>query len=195
MYGNLVATVNLCYSLCVEDATLIQQILSRDRRALSLFYRRFSPKLSRFIAIKVARKEDGEEILQDTLYAFLEAIRDFQGKSNIQTFLFSICQHKIIDFYRRKKMKHAVFSQMPQLEAFVSPLMNPEEELDATLVREKIHAVLSRLLPRYRQILILKYLEGHSVEEIARKLTLTFKSVESQLFRARKAFVELFVSI
>ncbi len=92
-------------------------------------------------------------------------------------------------------MRHAVFSQMPQLAALVSPLMNPEEELDATLVREKIHSVLSRLLPRYRQILVLKYLEGHSVEEIATKLTLTFKSVESQLFRSRKAFVELFVSI
>ncbi len=179
----------------MEDATLIRQILARDRRALSVFYRRFAPKLSRFIGTKIARKEDGEEILQDTLYAFLEAIRDFQGKSNLQTFLFSICQHKIVDFYRRKKIRHAVFSQMPQLEALISPLMNPEEELDATLVREKIHAVFIRLMPRHRQILVLKYLEGHSVEEIAKKLTLTFKSVESQLFRARKAFVELFISI
>lgn len=179
----------------MEDSELIKKILSRDRRALSIFYRRFAPKLTRHIAGKIARREDGEEILQDTLYAFLEAIRDFQGKSNIQTFLFSICQHKIIDFYRRKKFKHAVFSQMPQLEAFISPLLSPEEELDVTLAREKIHAVLGKLLPRYRQILVLKYIEGHSVEEIAKKLALTFKSVESQLFRARKAFVELFISI
>lgn len=84
---------------------------------------------------------------------------------------------------------------MPQLEALISPLLSPEEELDVTLAREKIHAVLARLMPRYRQILILKYIEGHSVEEIAKKFALTFKSVESQLFRARKAFVELFISI
>jgi RNA polymerase sigma-70 factor (ECF subfamily) len=92
-------------------------------------------------------------------------------------------------------MKHAVFSQMPQLESLVSPLMSPEEVLDVTVTKEKIHAVLGRLLPRYRQILVLKYIEGHSVEEISGKLALTFKSVESQLFRARKAFVELFISI
>ena len=177
------------------DGALIIQILARDRRALLTFYRRFAPKLTRYIRVKVANPADAEEILQDTLFAFLEAIRDFEGKSNIQTFLFSICQHKIIDFYRRKKIRHAVFSQMPQLEALISPLLSPEEELDVTLAKEKIHTVLGRLLPRHRQILVLKYIEGHSVSEIADKLALTFKSVESQLFRARKAFVELFISI
>ncbi len=178
-----------------SDDHLVQKILARDRRALLTFYRRFTPKLTRFIATKIGNPSDAEEILQDTLFAFLEAIRDFEGKSNIQTFLFAICQHKIIDFYRRKKMKHAVFSQMPQLEALISPLLSPEEELDVVLAKEKIHAVLGRLMPRYRQILLLKYVEGHSVDEIAKKLTITFKSVESQLFRARKAFVELFISI
>jgi RNA polymerase sigma-70 factor (ECF subfamily) len=179
----------------LPDAQMIAKILLRDRRTLLLFYRRYSPKLSRFIAGKVGNPADAEEILQDTLYAFLDAIRDFQGKSNVQTFLFSICQHKVIDYYRKKKLKHAVFSQMPQLEAIVSQLSGPEEQLDAVLVKEKIHAVLSRLLPRYRQILLLKYLDGLSVEEIAKHLTLSFKSVESQLFRARKAFVEHFISL
>lgn len=181
--------------MVVDDANIISKILSRDRKTLLMFYRRYAPKLARFIAGKVANQSDAEEILQDTLYAFLEAIRDFQGKSNIQTFLFSICQHKVVDYYRRKKLKQAVFSQMPQLEAIISPLVSPEDQLDATLVKEKIHAVLGRLLPRHRQILVLKYLDGLSVEEIAKHLTLTFKSVESQLFRARKAFVEHFISI
>lgn len=181
--------------MVIDDTNLIPKILARDRHALLTFYRRFAPKLSRFIAGKVANPGDAEEVLQDTLYAFLEAIRDFQGKSNIQTFLFSICQHKVVDYYRKKKLKHAVFSQMPQLEAIISPLLGPEEELDAALVKEKIHAVLGRLLPRHRQILMLKYLDGLSVAQIAKHLAMTFKSVESQLFRARKAFVQHFISI
>jgi RNA polymerase sigma-70 factor (ECF subfamily) len=182
-------------SQATDDQEIITKILSRDRRTLSLFYRRYAPKLSRFIAGKVANQEDAQEVLQDTLYAFLEAIRDFHGQSTVQTFLFSICQHKVVDYYRKKKLKHAVFSQMPQLEAIISPIVSPEEELDATLVKEKIHSVLGRLLPRHRQILLLKYLDGLSVEEIAKHLAMTFKSAESQLFRARKAFVEYFISI
>jgi len=179
----------------MDEALLIDKILSRDRQALSTFYRNFAPKLARFIRAKVENPADGEEILQDTLYAFLEAIRDFHGKSSLETFLFAICQHKVIDFYRRKKIKHLVFSQLPELSELVSPMLNPEEELDTTLFKEKIGRVLSRLIPRYRQILLFKYFDGLSVEEISRRLSITFKSAESRLFRARKAFVEIFLSI
>lgn len=179
----------------MNDKELVTKILSRDKRALSFFYHTYSPKLSQFIRSKIDHEEDCEEILQDTLYAFLEAIRDFEGKASMKTFLYAICQHKIIDYYRRKKLKHIVFSQMPQLEGIISPFFNPEEQLDATILKEKIRKVLRRLLPRYREILTLKYLDNLAVDDIARKLAITFKSAESQLFRARKAFVEIFISL
>ncbi len=179
----------------LEDTELVAQILARDRRALSLFYRRHAPKLAAFIRVKIANSLDAEEILQDTLFAFLEAIRDFHGKSSVKTFLFSICNHKIIDYYRRKKLRQLIFSQMPGLEALVSPMLNPEEELDVVLLKEKIQAVFVKLVPQYRNLLVSKYVENMSVAEIAQKFALSFKSAESQLFRARKAFVELFLSI
>lgn len=84
---------------------------------------------------------------------------------------------------------------MPQLEMLVSPLLSPEAELDATLVKEKIRRVLGRMLPVHRQVLMLKYLDHVSVEDIAARLSITFKSAESRLFRARRAFVELFISL
>lgn len=179
----------------IDDKKLIEQILARDRRALAIFYKTYAPKLVSLIKNKVANPADAEEILQDTLFGFLEAIRDFQGNSSMKTFLFSICHHKIIDYYRRKKLKQMVFSQMPNLEVLVSPLLNPEEELDTTLLKEKIRNVLGKLLPHYKQLLVSKYVDNLSVEEVASKFMLSFKSAESQLFRARKAFVELFISI
>ena len=179
----------------MEDAQLIAKILSRDRRALHSFYQAYTPKLRRYIAARIQSREDGEEVLGDTLFAFLEAIRDFAGRSSLQTFLFSICHHKIVDFYRRKKLRHIVFSRLPQLESLVSPLLDPEAQLDVTLAKEKIQAVLARLLPIHREILVLKYLDSLTVSEIAGKLSVTFKSAESRLFRARKAFVEAFLSI
>ena len=84
---------------------------------------------------------------------------------------------------------------MPQLEALVSPLMSPEDELDTVFLKEKVMTVFSKLLPNYKRVLVLKYFDHMSVGEIAQKLTITLKSAESQLFRARRAFVELFVSI
>lgn len=179
----------------MNEQNLIKNILNRDKNALYAFYHTYQPKLHRFIHAKVENLHDVDDILQDTLFAFLEAIRDFQGKSSMQTFLFSICNHKIIDYYRRKKIKQIVFSQMPNLESLVSPLLNPEEAFDVTLYKEKIQIVLGKLIPRHRHILQLKYIEDLSVADIAKKFAITFKSAESILFRARKAFVEAFVSI
>jgi RNA polymerase sigma-70 factor, ECF subfamily len=178
-----------------SDAMLIAQILARDRRALSVFYRRFVPGLAAYVHSKVGDRDDAEEVLADTLYGFLEAIRDFHGKSSIKTFLFSIAHHKVVDYYRRRKLKQIVFSRAPNLEALVSPLLGPEEELDMIILKEKIQKVLSGILPQYRSMLVSKYVDNLSVADIARKFTLSFKSAESQLFRARKAFVELFLSI
>lgn len=172
-----------------SDTDLAYGILSKDKRSLFEFYHRYKHQLFWLIRTKVNKEEDCEEILQDTFFAFLEALRDFHGKSSIKTYLFSICHHKIIDYYRRKKMKHIVFSQLPQLEALVSPLLQPEEEFDSQVIKEKIRSALASLVPLYREILVYKYLDGLSVEAIAEKLSLTFKSVESRLFRARKAFV------
>ena len=62
-------------------------------------------------------------------------------------------------------------------------------------LKEKIHNTLGRIVPQYRQLLVYKYLEDMSVSAIAKKYTATVKSVESRLGRARKAFVEAFVSI
>ena len=179
----------------MADSTLIEQILNRNRRALHVFYHTYAPKLARRIQTKIANPTDAEEVLQDTLFAFLEAIRDYTGRSSVETFLFAICNHKIIDYYRRKKILHTVFSTTPNLEALVSPILNPEEVFDATLAKEKIRTVLSSMIPQYTQVLKLRYFEDLSVVEIAQRLATTLKSVESQLFRARKAFVEAILSI
>ena len=179
----------------MNDQELVTAMLKRDRHALAVFYRTHTPKLRQFIRSKIANPDDAEEVLQDVLYAFLEAIRDFTGASKLTTFLYAIAGHKVIDWYRRKKIRHVVFSAVPQLESLVAPIFGPEEELDASLLRQKIRIVLGRLLPTHRSVLILKYTEDFTVADIARKLAISFKSAESQLFRARKAFVEAFLSI
>lgn len=179
----------------MDDTALITRLFAHDRKALSGFYREYAPQLRRYILGKVTKREDAEEILQDTLFAFLEGLRDFEKKSSIRTYLYSICQHKVIDFYRRKKFRHLVFSQIPQLETLVSPLIGPEAALDDVIIKEKIQHVLTRLTPLYRQVLVLKYLEEVPVEDIAKRLSISFKSAESKLFRARKNFVEVFLSI
>ncbi|MFH0749892.1 MAG: sigma-70 family RNA polymerase sigma factor [Candidatus Gottesmanbacteria bacterium] len=174
----------------MDDAKLISRILARDERALHEFYVAYSPKLRRFIQTKVQNPNDCEDIFQDTLYAFLDAIRDFQGSCQMNTFLQSICNHKIIDYYRKKKLRNIVFSQFPEVDGLISPLLNPEEALDEIVLREELHKTLNKLLPQYKLVLYARYILNMPVVEIAKKFATTLKGAESMLFRAKKAFAK-----
>lgn len=177
------------------EAQLLRRLLARDKAAVREFYDQYLPLLLRFIRRKVDSEPDVEEIAQDVLFAFLEGARDFTGKCKLATYLCSIAKNKIIDYYRRRKIKKVVFSQLPNgFESLISQALNPEEALDQTLLTEKIGRVFSHLSPQYAKMLTLKYIEGRSVEEIAKLLSCSFKSAESILFRARKAFVKQYTN-
>lgn len=173
----------------MTDKELVAQILAGSEKSLRFFYRLYQPRLLSFIKAKIANSDDAEEILQDVLLATLEALRDFSFKSSLYTFICSIANHKVIDFYRKKKIKNIVFSRLPDVEPLISTLLGPEDLLDEELLKQKIKQTFISLTPKYRRILQLKYVYGFSVFEIAQKLSISFKSAESQLFRARRAFV------
>lgn len=173
----------------MEDKELVMEILGGNEKALKFFYGAYRGRLFTFIKNKIANENDAEEILQDVLLATIEALRDFSFRSSLLTFICSIANHKVIDFYRRKKIKNVVFSRLPDVEPLISTFFGPEEQLDEQLLKQKIHQTFQNITPKYRKILQLKYVYGFSVSEIAQKLSISFKSAESQLFRARRAFV------
>lgn len=178
-----------------NDNRLLEKILSHDKSAVREFYLTYSPRLLNFIRRRINDEKDVEEIAQDTLFAFLEAARDFTGRCSLNTYLCSIANNKIVDFYRKRRLKRILFSQLPEgLTPLISELADPEKLLDNTLLAQKITSIFERLNPHYAVILKLKYIEGRSVDEIAKILSVSFKSAESVLFRARRAFVKLYVS-
>ncbi len=177
-----------------QESQLINEIVARKETALRQFYETYCPKLERFIRRFINSVQDVEEITQDVLFAFLENARDFTGKSSINTYLCSIAHNKIVDRYRRKKLKRILFSEIPENAIPQSSnFHDPEFIFHNKLLSQKISWIFRKLRPMYATIIKLKYIEGRSVTEIAGILTVSFKSAESFLFRARKAFVKLYV--
>ena len=170
---------------------LCERLKRGDEAAFERFYKDYKKPLYSFIYRQIKKKEVAEEILNKTFFAFFEALRDFQGKSSLKTYLYSIAKHKIIDYYRRKKIKEVFLSRLP--EPVISGLkVFLDDELEKEELREKIKRTFELLPNDYKKILRLKYIEGLKVKEIAKQFKLKFKATESLLFRARKAFVKVF---
>jgi RNA polymerase sigma factor (sigma-70 family) len=175
----------------MNDRALVSGILQNDERFLRAFYKQYYLYLKKMVGKKIADEQDIEEIVQDTLLSSIESMRDFTFSSKLSTYVVSIAYRKTADFYRKQKMKRIVFSRIPHIDALWALVSsaNAKSESDNAYLKERIAAAFVSLSPSYQTILKLKYIEGRSVLEIARMLSLTFKATESKLFRARRAFI------
>jgi len=151
-------------------------------------------RLKNYISHKVEDPRDAEEIFQETLMAASDSLSLFKGKSSFFTWLCGIANHEIADFYRKKKIKTLLFSHFPFLETLASEALAPDEKLEKEELRKEVRKVLAALTKGYQEILRLKYIDGASVNQIAKNLKITFKAAESRLTRAREAFRKIWLT-
>lgn len=176
----------------IEDQKLAESITQGNKKALVSFWNRYQTRVEKFILNKVNNPKDAEEILQDTLLATLDSLRDYQGEASLLTYICAIAKNKIIDSYRKKKIYQIIFSQAPGLENLIIEATTPEEKFIRKELKEKIWSTFKKLTPIEAKILYLKYEQGLKIGEIAELFKLSIKAVESRLFRARLAFAKVF---
>jgi RNA polymerase sigma factor (sigma-70 family) len=99
------------------DRYLLKQITAGDSAAWSQLVSAYQGRLLAFARSRLARKEEAEDLVQDTFIAFLEGIKRFRENASIETFLFTILRHKLIDFFRGKQMRTCFIQDLPAFSA------------------------------------------------------------------------------
>src|SRR5215471_20681529 len=87
------------------DRYLLQQIAHGDGEGWSQLVRTYQGRLLAFARSRLSRKEEAEDLVQDTFIAFLEGLKNFRENASVETFLFTILRRKLIDFFRGKQMR------------------------------------------------------------------------------------------
>lgn len=172
--------------------SLFAKIREGDEQGIVDFYKKTSPKILRYLTLRLPRQEDAQEILDDVFLEAIEALPTLRKEENLSAWLYKIAHNKIVDFYRKKKIKSFFFSQMPYLELIAEEISQPEFQFEKDKIRDKIEASLLVVSKRYQQIFKLRYEEDMSVKEIAIRLNLSFKATESLLYRARQDFIKAY---
>ncbi len=171
----------------MEDKQLLQLLKKGSDQAVKIWFDLYFTKLLSIVELKVSNKKDAEEIVQQTFLNCLKHLPLFLGKSSIWTWMNSIARHEVSDYYRKKYAKKAI-KTIP-----LSEFLPLREISDSDDVSQKVSAVLSQMKSSYKELLLLKYADGKKVAVIAKELGKSVKSVESDLFRARKEFKYLWV--
>lgn len=175
----------------LTESELIEKLMHKDEISFRLFYEFTRTPLLKYLQ-KNLDKDDAEEVLHDTYIAFIEGLRSFRGQSTLKTYLYSIGKRKAIDKLRRKKAKKILFSYLP--DSFVDSIAKVflKDEVDKKLLAYRIGKILDNLPHDYALILRLKYKEDYSVVQIAERINVSFKTAESLLYRARRAFIKAY---
>ncbi len=124
------------------------------------------------------------DLLQET---FLEAVRSasgFRGESSAATWVCAIARHRIARHFERERRQDIARHGLVLLHGEGEPTERAEGYLDVDR-RDQVVRALGTLTPLHRQVLVMKYLDNCSVEEIATDLGKTRVQVQSLLQRAR----------
>jgi RNA polymerase sigma-70 factor (ECF subfamily) len=173
-----------------SDEHLLAAARAGDRQALETLLERHQEQVYRF-GMKMCRDpEDAKDVLQDTLLAMARGVRDFRGASSLSTWLYTIARSFCIKKRRRAK---SVPEEERSLDADVagdakqlaSPGAGPDEALAAKRVEHALERAITSLDPMYREVLLLRDVEGLTAPEVAEVLGVTVQAVKSRLHRAR----------
>jgi RNA polymerase sigma-70 factor, ECF subfamily len=168
--------------------SFIKRILAGDSRAVIQFYKSYSPKISSYLFKKLPRREDAQEITNDVFLEAIDSLSILRKEQSTLSWLYRIAHNKMVDFYRKKKIKSMLLSQMPFLQIVESEINQPEFQFEKNKIRDGIETALRSLPEKYRKIIRLHYEEKIPIKQIAVIFDLSFKATESLLFRARQSF-------
>lgn len=187
-----------------DDLSIVKKLLHGDEATFKAVFDGYFPRMYRYILPRVGgNADDARDIVQHAFCKAIERLESYRGEASLYSWMLQICRNTLIDRVRRDSARPqhiSLTAHADALEAIVDALHAPENEqpehraarLDLLQI---IEATLDYLPSHYGDALEWKYVEGHSVNEIARRLKLAPKAAESLLTRARAAFREAIVAV
>lgn len=153
-----------------------------DREAFEVLVRRYGPALYRYGHRMLSEEADVADVVQETFLAAWRQLGSFRGDSSLQTWLFSICSHKITDLYR---LSRTVPLDERLLETTTDPTTDaPFLRASNTLFLVALDSALAELPVRQRAAWVMREIESMTFPEICRVLGLSPDAVRGHHHRA-----------
>ena len=175
-----------------EEVRIVQKVLKGDTNAFEALVTEYEKNVYSITLRMTGDSEDAADMTQEAFIKAFNSLQSFRGDSKFSVWLYRIATNVCLDFLRSKSRKPTVSLSVEdddgedvQLDV-ADESQSPEVLLERGITRDSVRRGLDSLPPEYRQILLLREIQGLSYEEIAQALDLEVGTVKSRIFRARK---------
>src|SRR5438874_7656777 len=179
-----------------HDRELVRRAQREDKEAFEELVRRHQHRVFAVAGGILRRREDVEDIAQQVFVKAYFSLKRFDQRAAFSTWLYKITVNECWDLLRKRKARPLVYEadfsdeQSRQFSATEQKADGGPDTSERMAMRQHLDSMLSQLDDRDRAMLVLKEVEGFSVEEIADSLGLNANTVKVRLFRARRRIIE-----
>jgi len=173
----------------VSDEELIARFQQGDLQAFDILVRRYKDQLLNYVYRFVGNRSDAEDIVQETFLRVYKNKHYYKEIAKFSTWVYTIAGNLAKTELRRRK-RRKVFSvsnfvdeerdyDIPDLER------NPEQEVEGSIKDDIIQKAIEKLPPKFKEVILLRDVQGFSYEEISQILNIPLGTVKSRVNRGR----------
>jgi len=179
-----------------QEGALVHRAQSGDEQAFQDIVEKYQSKVFSIIHGIVRQRNDVEDIAQQVFSKVYFSLKNFDFRSSLITWIYKITVNECFDYLRKKKVRKLVY-ESDLSEDEVRRVENTEPAADRTprtdqrlASQDYLIKLLTRVSEEERMLLMLKEVEGYSVEELADMTHMNENTIKVKLFRARQKLVK-----
>jgi len=166
----------------------------KDQDFFSCLLEKYEPKLMRYIRrISAATREDAEDLLQEIFIKVYRNLNDFDQSLKFSSWIYRIAHNQVVSNWRKTKSRPSVlkFEADEDFLKFIAAEEDVAGDIERKFTGEEVRRIINELDDKYKEILVLKFLEGKDYQEISDILQKPLGTVATLINRAKKQFAKI----
>jgi RNA polymerase sigma-70 factor, ECF subfamily len=166
----------------------------KDQNFFACLMERYEPKLMRYIKrISASTQEDAEDLLQEIFVKVYRNLNDFDPDLKFSSWIYRIAHNQVVSAWRKTKSRPQVvkFEADEDFLKFIAAEGDLARDTERKFAGEDVRKMLENLDDKYKEVLVLKFLEGKDYQEISDILEKPLGTVATLINRAKKQFAKI----
>ncbi|XEC94581.1 RNA polymerase sigma factor SigW [Paenibacillus tarimensis] len=174
------------------EARLARMALKGDQQAFVELVGLYQDKLYHMAYRMLSNRQEAEDVVQDTFLRVYNNLDRYDDTMKFSTWIYRIATNLCIDRLRKRKPSYSLDAESADHEGLDGYSMlpsddrTPESELLLTETQRMIHQAIDTLPAKYKTVMILKYLQDLSLQEIGDVLGMPVTTVKTRVHRGRE---------
>lgn len=166
-----------------RESQLTARARQGDKEAYGDLYELYLDEIYRYVYYRVNNEADAEDLTEQVFLKAWENLSNYRGDVPLKAWLYRIARNATVDHYRTKKQD----IPLEESESFVDKQEQPEEKALNQETALRLNGAISKLSPLHQDVIVLRFVNGYSTEEIAQILERSTGAVRVLQHRALKA--------